>query len=339
MSSAPTRSGKTYDTQPRWGWSGVSRLKQHSQTSDLQQLIATLPARQSSDAEILARFAELRARFHGWLHQDEFGPTRSSQTAALRALTKLVERICQLLKNGAHRSRERLDAALRNGTDALSPPLVSLAETAAEIEAALKLAGASEREVGWFSRLKSLAGELSTGLHELDDATDAQIFETGWRRNLELSQNMAATEFGLTEAERLLHAYQATLGETLQRLKAIRGAQERSSLKLLVEELCHLWGHETGLPVAAHGIVKDRYTSRTQTDAGRFVTAVVEAMLPDKSWFDEHAKFAHSVRAQTFLPDEHGIGRQACRAAQALVIMRDFVARRSRPAKIRLRTR
>jgi hypothetical protein len=99
----------------------------------------------------------------------------------------------------------------------------------------------------------------------------------------------------------------------------------------LVEELCQLWEQETGKPVTAHGFVKDAYTSRVETDAGRFVTAAVEAMLPDKSWFDQHPQFAHSVRAETFLADDR---YQPNRAGQILVIMRDFVARRRRPAKV-----
>jgi hypothetical protein len=142
-------------------------------------------------------------------------------------------------------------------------------------------------------------------------------------------------QLSLTEAERWLQGYRDVLDKTLESLKVRRGAQERVSLKLLVEELCTLWERETGLPATAHGIVKDAYTHRAETDAGRFVTATVEAMLPDSAWYEAHAKFARSVRATTFLPDEPEKNhRRNARAAQVLVIMRGFVGRR-KPPKMR----
>src|SRR6267378_1817745 len=108
MSSAPTKSRKVGSAQQRRGWSGVSRLTRPDQKSHLRQLVATLPQTKSGDAAVLACLADLRARFHGWLHQDEFGPSRGEQTAALRAHTKLVRELCQRLQKGTSRSRERL---------------------------------------------------------------------------------------------------------------------------------------------------------------------------------------------------------------------------------------
>ena len=59
--------------QPRWGWSGVSELESTDEQSRIRPLIAMLPRTKSGDAAVLARLIDLRARFHGWLHQDEFG--------------------------------------------------------------------------------------------------------------------------------------------------------------------------------------------------------------------------------------------------------------------------
>ena len=103
MNSAPTKSGKAGTTQPRWGWSGVSELKRPDQESHLQQLVAMLPTMKSGDAQVVAQLVELRARFHRWLHQDEFGPRRGEQTAALRAHIKLVRELCQRLNKGKSR--------------------------------------------------------------------------------------------------------------------------------------------------------------------------------------------------------------------------------------------
>jgi hypothetical protein len=331
MISAPTKSARSRPAQPRWGWSGVSKLTRRDQELHVEHLAAMLPATKSSRAEVVAQLVELRARFHGWLHQDEFGPRRGEQTAALRAHIKLVRELCQQLKNGTSRSRDRLDAALRNSNDGLSPAVAALGEAAAHVESALQITGASNPYIGWFSRVRSCAATLFAQIETLDDNTDSQIALTSLYRNFELSQTVASEEFGLVDAECWLNGYWNVLVETLNTLNDQRGAQERVSLKLLVEELCSLYGRETEEPVAAHGVKGDVYTSCVETKSGRFVTAAVEAMLPDKSWFDHQSKFAHAVCAQTFLPgDRH----QPDRARQVLVIMRDFVARRPGPGEV-----
>jgi hypothetical protein len=145
MSSAPTKFRKVGSAQPRRGWSGVSRLTRPDQKSHLRQLVATLPQTKSGDAAVLACLADLRARFHGWLHQDEFGPSRGEQTATLRQLINSIGKLCELLKKGTFRSRARLDAALRSGSDLSSPEALSVATT--EVESALQHAGASDREI------------------------------------------------------------------------------------------------------------------------------------------------------------------------------------------------
>jgi hypothetical protein len=282
----------------------------------------------SSRAEVVAQLVELRAHFHGWLHQDEFGTRRGEQTAALRAHIKLVGELCRLLQKGRSRSRDRIDAALRNSNDGLSPTVAALGEAAANVESELQIAGSSNPDIGWFSGVRRCARSLSEQIETLDDNTDGQIAPTALRRNFERSQTVASEEFGLVDADRWLNGYWNVLVETRNTLSDQRGAQERSSLKLLVVELCSLWERETGEPVAAHGIKGGMYTSRAETTSGRFVTAAVEAMLPDKSWFDQHSQFAHSVCAQTFLPgDRH----QPDRARQGLEIMKDFVDQRPTP--------
>jgi hypothetical protein len=325
MSAAPTKSGKTGSGQPRWGWSGVSRLNQPNQESNVEQLMVLLPRKRSGDAAVLAHLVELRTRFHGWLHQDEFGPSRGEQTAALRRLLKTVGKLCELLKQGTVRSRARLDAALRSGIDPSSLIIEALSVAASEVPIT------SGREILWFSRLTKYVQALLSQMHLIDDTTDSQIADTALGRNFEISPTGGSEGCGLADAEQWLHDYRKVLDKTIKRLNARRGAQERVSQKLLVEELCALWERETGSRATAHGIVKDVYTSRTETDAGRFVTAAVEAMLPDQSWINQHAKFAHSVRAETFLPDEPGKDRRRkSRSRQVLVIMRGFVSRHSK---------
>jgi hypothetical protein len=158
----------------------------------------------------------------------------------------------------------------------------------------------------------------------LDTNADGKILVTAIRYRFDSLQTYSP-DFGLVDAEQWLNAYWNVVDQTLCELNERRGAEERVSLKLLVEQLCELWERETGRRVTAHGMNKLEYTQTTETEAGRFVSAAVEALLPQSSWFDEHSEFSHSARAKTFLPS-----RQADRARHILVIMKDFVNRRSR---------
>ena len=121
------------------------------------------------------------------------------------------------------------------------------------------------------------------------------------------------------------HRRTRLLAETLKGLSSRRGAEERVSLKLLVEQLCEMWERETGCSVTAHDRVKDQSTGRAVTLAGQFATKAVEAMLPDQSWFKERAQFAQSARAHSFYLDNQA--GQKARARHILVIMKDFVHR------------
>jgi hypothetical protein len=328
MIAAPTKSAKSRPAQPRWGWSGVSKLTRRDQELHVEHLAAMLPATTSEPEEVVAQLVELRARFHGWLHQDEFGPRRGEQSAALRAHIKLVRELCQRLNKGKSRSRDRLDAALRSSNDGLSPAVVALGEAAADVESTLQITSATNQDIGWFSRVRSCAATLSAQIETLDDNTDGQIAQTAFRRKFERSQTVASEGFGLGDVECWLAGYRHVLVETLHTLCDRHGAQERVSLKLLIEELCNLYERETEELVTAHGIKGDEYTSHVETTSGRFVTAAVEAMLPDQSWFDQHIQFADPVCTRSFLPDEQGHGRQRKRAGQIVPIMRNFVARR-----------
>ena len=160
----------------------------------------------------------------------------------------------------------------------------------------------------------------------LDDKAEGQIAETAEIRRFDLSQVITSDNFGLEQIEAWLNSYTSILFETLNRLNDRRGAEERVTLKLMVEELCKIYEHETGMMVTAHAMKEDEYTARVETDAGRFVTAAVEALLPDQAWFEQRPEFADSSRSQTFLPKH-----QPDRARQIVAIMRDFVARRAKP--------
>ena len=310
-------------TKPCWWWSGVETLNFSEQTS-LKPLMAMLPAKQSSDDQILAFLIDLRARFQRWLHQDEFGPTRRQQTAALRALKKSIHTLQQRLAKGAPSQRETLDAVLRSGSDCSAATLERIYEAASDLERDLRISDESNRKIDWAAKIKACAETTMAQSQSLDTNADGEMFLVAIRHKFDPLQP-CAPDFGLADAEQWLDTYWNVVDQTLYGLNKRRGAEERVSLKLLVEQLCELWERETARPVTAHGMIKLKYTQRTETEAGRFVSAAVETMLPAPSWFDEHSAFSNPVRAMTFLPFQ-----QADRARQILEIMRHFVQRRSK---------
>jgi hypothetical protein len=307
-------------TTPCWSWSGVDALNFSEPTEGLKHLAAMLPAKQSSDKQILAFLIYLRGRFARWLHQDEFGPTRRQQTAAIRALKKSIQTLQRQLVKGGFSQRKQLDAILRNGNDRSASILERICEAASDLEWGLRISNAPEQKIDWAIKIQTAAGTTMAQGQSLDTNADGKMLLTTTRHPFEPLQT-CSPDFGLADAERWLYAYWNVVDQTLCELNKRCGAEERVSLRLLVEQLCELWERETGRPVTAHGVIKGEYTRRTET-AGRFVTAAVEAMLPEPSWFDKHSEFSQPVRAQTFRPS-----RQPDRARHILVIMRDFVKR------------
>lgn len=302
--------------RPSWGWSGASKLPEHNQAFD--DVVLLLPSTRSSPEEIVAQLNGLRAPFHGWLHQDEFGPNRGAQSAALRSLISSVRRLCRLLQRTPSCFRCRLDLAIRNRDDRVHSCLEALEGAAADIGFDAQDHWANRDDLAWFSRMKNCVATAVLQFNTLDDSTHGDIVLTAESHGFEAA---TSGQLDFAQMERWLNGYWKILIETLNSLCDQRGRLESVSLKLAVEELCKLYEYETETLVTAHAMNGNDYTGRVETDAGRFVTAAVENMLPDQSWFEQHP--ARSNRAESFVP-----GRENFRAVQAIAIMRDFVARR-----------
>jgi hypothetical protein len=319
MTSYPPKSPKS--RQPRRGWSGITVLPSGDQAFD--KVLKLLPSKKSASEALVAQLANLKARIHGWLHQDEFGPSRGEQTAAMRALMQSSRTLCGLLQKPASNARTLLDAAIRNRGDGLHSCLQAVEAAATQVETEFRTKGLSRTDTDWLSSVRQSAATILLQIGTLDDNTGDKIAWTALVRGFDLAQVVTSENFGFAQVEAWLSRYQSILFETLNGLNDQRGGEERVTLKLLVEMLCNLYEYETGMPVTAHAMQRDKYTAQVETDAGRFVTAAVEALLPDQAWFEQRADFGNSTRARTFLA-----GRQVDRARQILGIMRDFVARR-----------
>jgi transposase len=73
---------------PRWDWSGVDEVRVPEVCGEsLKKIYEMLPVRRSSPQQLASEISALGARYHRYLHQDEFGPTRAECMAALRVMT------------------------------------------------------------------------------------------------------------------------------------------------------------------------------------------------------------------------------------------------------------
>jgi len=88
--------------EPRWGWSGVAPLAAAELSASDIDLGVLLPGHRSPIEQIVLELRDLGGRYHRYLHQDEFGPTRAERMAALRLLLDQLDLLLSRL-NGLPR--------------------------------------------------------------------------------------------------------------------------------------------------------------------------------------------------------------------------------------------
>jgi hypothetical protein len=195
-------------TTPCWTWSGADALNFSEPTEGLERLVAMLPAKQSSDKQILAFLIYLRGRFARWLHQDEFGSTRRQQTAALRALKKSIQTLQRQLAKGGCSQREQLDAILRNGNGRSAPILEWIYEPSSDLERGLRISSAPKRKIDWALKIQTCAMTTIAQSQSLDTNADGKILLTAARyrfddlRGLSILANLTSLFWRLKSAVR-----------------------------------------------------------------------------------------------------------------------------------------
>ena len=256
---------------------------------------ALLPGHQSSIVQIMVVLRDLGARFHRYLHQDEFGPTRAERMAALRlALDRfdlLVSRLNGLPQDLRVQLSEQLsrDAepfqAYRHDTAALQ----QIAEAATFVER-LQRTVSETHAAGLMADLSDAAREATDLLCALDTTTAAAVAIDSECLVLDISEeadDLIGYTIACARVARLQHRAGLALG-----LLECRGGPERfESLRWLVWQLCDLYNHETGRRVtnsaddpARCNYSGSKYTGMPQSPAGRFVLAAAQALQPSQLW-------------------------------------------------------
>ena len=333
---------------PRWGWSGVGKIvRPPSSEADLKRVIDLLPSLQSPVDGIVAELQALGERYHRYLHQDEFGPTRAEQLQALRDTLVPFDELVSRLGSLPPYLRVLLSEELlgqKSSTEQLDiDPFASYSADKAQIDAVLASASDIRQtlvkdnrasDAALIGEVYIAAGSFNSLLCNLDTTTEGEVVLDA-RFTGHLRTNHSANP--LVAASAAIDRMRSRFDLALLRLKRRKGTEARASFIWLVRQLCDLWLRETGSPVTANPVKKRTYTGRPQSASGRFVCAAVEALQPISAWMDEHGLGETHVRAET-ITQAPGFRAQAVHTA-----MRRYIAdanptdssppRRGRPQK------
>jgi hypothetical protein len=312
---------------PRWGWSGAEQLSEPPLSNEvLTRLYALLVAPRSTVEEFRAKILELGARYHRYLHQDEFGPSRAERMSALRAVLIQIEKLDSLILD----LPKHLALDLVNNFDN-QPLLQSLTigqiHHAANVELSSRHPHHSTSNLKVLENICATAGAAIDLISALDTNSDGELLSDSFSTRLLIEKNM----FSVSAAPLL--ALKEQFGLTLNRLGARHGPEKQLSISWLVWELCDLWTHETGLPVTNSAVRNGDYTGSPESSAGKFVLAVVEALQPSESWMDLHLRTDAPVRARKVA------AAPANQAGTVYSAMRKYVADHAPPGGRRGRPR
>jgi hypothetical protein len=322
---------------PRWDWSGVDQLITPTiSDGDMARILGSLPACRSTPEEIKSKIQALGARYHRYLHQDEFGPTRAERMSALRAMQTCVELLDSLIVNLPQHLALELTTTepdqslsfrmLRSWTILRGWTMEQLHQ-AASTELAWRHSLHSADDLHTLEEICTRAGDAIEVVSLLDTGSEGELFDDAVRTGVLFKNNV----FSIIDAS--LFALKTQVGLTLDRLRKQGGPERQVSVSWLVWEACDIWTRETGEPVTNSAVRNGDYTGSPESPAGRFVLAVVETLQPSASWMAQHLRVDAAVRALKVA------AWPAYRARMVHFAMRDYVAyhpppgaRRGRPS-------
>jgi hypothetical protein len=324
---------------PRWDWSGVDQLIAPTiSDGDMARVVQSLPACRSTPEEIKSKIQALGARYHRYLHQDEFGPRRAEKMFALQAMQTAVGLLESLIVNlpqhlaleltyGTTEPDQSTSFRILRSWAILSGWTLEQIHEAASTELAWRHSLHSADDLHMLEEICTRAGAAIEVVSLLDTGSQGELFDDAVRTGMLFKNNA----FSIIDAS--LFALKTQGGLTLDRLRKQGGPGRQVSVSWLVWEACDLWTREMGEPVTNSAVRNGDYTGSPESPAGRFVLAVVEALQPSKPWMAQHLRADAAVRAVKVAASP------AYRARMVHFAMRDYVAhhpppgaRRGRPS-------
>jgi hypothetical protein len=343
----PAPKKRRSSAKPRWGWSGGALIQPLLDRKDMvRSIVERMPVRASKIDHLTQELLQLAGRYHRYLHQDEFGPTRAERLATLRevieqidALFAEIARLPRSLrwKISNHLAKDEAviasSAARRFWNDMAAARRIALAAKGVGIDITVKKRPAQAELI---ERLTHEANKTAGLLASLDTTTEGDVFLLGSSlvgkrlRKTESLDPLMSARISLTRLRQRAIA-------TLEYLEKRKGAEPAISLPLLVSELCELWRRETGSPVTGDtvGYRRNRMSKAGNfhkgriTVAGQFVLDLVKVFRPMGSALGARLD---SVRARNLLIEsDEGRVRIIHRAILKRISGRPRETKRGRP--------
>jgi hypothetical protein len=332
MKNSDVKAGRRRRPQPRSFWSGAAPIEKLSdERGEVASAVALLPRTCSPPEDIVQSLLDLGARYHRYLHQDEYGPARADRGAALvsfkKALDTLARRLSKFPPDLEQLLVSRLSEATRSPDAPLADEFTSYEQERESVERIRDAASSQmdpnhtsiRRDRALFDKLRA-AAEKALGLFEALDTTSEIDVVLAPKSFNQIRPSPSAGDVYTVVRGRLARL-QSRVDLTLRALNRQRGPDRRLSLPWLVEQLGDLWSDETGEIVTSNAAKGGDYSGVPQSVAGQFITATVEALQPSKAWLAEHEAIA--ATASTAILN----GPSGLRARAVNSILADYVAR------------
>lgn len=317
---------------PRSGWSGVARLTPAQLSASDIDLEALLPGHHSPVDQIVLVLCDLGGRYHRYLHQDEFGPTRAERMAALRELLDHLDLLLSRLDGlpGDLRLRSIQLASTCDSVECEIDPFDAHSSDAAAVEQV----GQAAAEIGCMVRpaptahdaalvddLRGAAERTRELISALDTTTAGAVVLDSKLPPLEIAEGDESDLTGFVIVRARIERLRRRVEQILADLERRKGAERSESLRWLVWQLCEFYKRETGNPVTNSAMSKNKFTSEPRSLAGRFVLAAAAALQPSEAWMRAYNNWVKGKRARVL--SKGGLKRAVYFA------MREYVAHHS----------
>jgi hypothetical protein len=295
-------------------WSGCAPLEANLTLADGHKLSDLLPNRRSDNQYLCIRFCKAAARFQRYLRQDDFGPTRADQIAALNLNLKDIGHLEELLRSispiQAGLLCSRLDEELRPLVNLTWDRIFDAIHDTSDylghldpvlVDPFLELADASNRFVDFPARI--------------DTNTAARLVDEQGNFELHLPDRPLAIADVLDWIGRFRDIHEA------QRIhcRSRKGFEKSDALYFLVWELARIWSYETGEAVTHYAWKHDVHTGRPETAAGTFILTAVEMMLPPAEIFPKDFLDSLNRRPRIFADSRNGLPSAVANALKRYV--------------------
>lgn len=303
-------------------WSGCAPLEADLAVADIDKLIGLLPNRRSSNHDLGLRLSKAAARFQRYLRQDDFGPTRADQIAALNLNLKDIGHLEELLRSISSIQADllcsRLDEDLR--------PLVN--PTWGQVFDAIHdtsdyLGHLDPVLVNPFRELADARRRFIDFPARIDTNTAARLVDEQGNFELHLPDRPLAIADALDWIGRFRDIHEA------QRIhcRSRTGFEISDALYFIVWELARIWSCETGEAVTHFAWKHNVHTGRPETAAGTFILTAVETMLPPAEIFPKDFLDSLNNRPRIFADSRNGLPSAVANA------LKRYVKEEVRPAR------